>query len=93
MPISRRRWRDTQSFGRKDELNPEKRYIGYLFGAEGDAAHDTDMAEVDPDSICRRADLPGMDLWENDIFEVEGERGVITYGLMECVISDFPLNG
>jgi len=63
-----------------DELNPGKRYIGYLFGAEGNAAHDTDMAEVDPKSICRRADLPDVDLWENDIFEVEGERGVITYG-------------
>lgn len=39
-----------------DEQNPSKVYIGYLFGVDDNGAvHDTDIIEVDPETVCQYA--------------------------------------
>lgn len=58
----------------KDIPNPDKAYIGYLFGVDNDGeVHDVDIAEVDPSTICQctgRKDKNGKKIWENDICTV-----------------------
>ena len=70
-----------------DEHNPNICFIGYLFAMdESGNVHDTDIAKVDPSTICQytqsgRCTLDENKIWENDIVACGKYRGVVKFGL------------
>ena len=55
----------------KDIPNPDKAYIGYLFGVDDDGTvHDVDITEVEPSTICQctgKTDINKKLIFEHDI--------------------------
>lgn len=73
-----------------DEHNPNICFIGYLFAMdESGNVHDTDIAKVDPSTICQCTGLKdknGKLIWENDIVFVtddDGNSGQVDTGVGE----------
>lgn len=67
-----------------DEHNPNICFIGYLFAMdESGNVHDTDIAKVDPSTICQCTGLKdknGKLIWENDICDrKEKYPEIVTY--------------
>ncbi|MGN0416948.1 YopX family protein [Anaerostipes faecalis] len=60
-----------------DEHNQNICFIGYIFAMdESGNVHDTDIAKVDPSTICQCCGYKGI--YEHDIFECDGEA----YGIV-----------
>ena len=72
-----------------DEHNPNICFIGYLFAMdESGNVHDTDIAKVDPSTICQytqsgRCTLDENKIWENDIVAYGEYMGVVKFGLYD----------
>ena len=70
-----------------DEHNPNICFIGYLFAMdESGNVHDTDIAKVDPSTICQYTQsgictLDDNTIWENDIVAYGEYMRVVKFGL------------
>ncbi len=66
-----------------DEHNPNICFIGYLFAMdESGNVHDTDIAKVDPSTICQCTGLKdknGKLIWENDIVRFQFDNDDCPY--------------
>lgn len=74
-----------------DEKEPDKMYIGYLWGVENGTVHDIDVAEVDPDTICQYTgltDKSGNKIFDGDVVkDSAGVCGEVKFGLYEAGFS------
>ena len=68
-----------------DETDDSKCFIGYVIGTDEDGIpHDLDVVQVDPSTICQctgLSDKTGELIYENDIVDFLGHRGIVKF---EC---------